>query len=154
MGDSGSINVGTPFTRGAKENGWEEANSQDFKVRGPAYLKDKIKISSASPAFHLAGVLAIHSTKTQIARARTRAPRDEVSESAAHASVDTATLKLIGAWLHRGREYSLRHRRSTPTHVREALCCALGICSTALTCVHPLLCSYHTLLGSSLFVIA
>ena len=56
MGDSDRIHVGPSFTRGAKENGWDEATSQDFKVRGAAYLKDKIKISSGSPAFHLAGV--------------------------------------------------------------------------------------------------
>lgn len=83
MGDSGGINVGPSFTRGAKENGWNEATSQDFKVRGAAYLKDKIKISSGSPAFHLAGVLAMLSTvaKPQIARARSHAPRDEVPAS-------------------------------------------------------------------------
>jgi hypothetical protein len=77
MGDSDRIHVGPSFTRGAKENGWDEATSQDFKVRGAAYLKDKIKISSGSPAFHLAGVWR----KAQIARVRTRAPRDEVSAS-------------------------------------------------------------------------
>jgi hypothetical protein len=90
MGDSERIHVGPSFTRSAKENGWDEATSQDFKVRGADYLKDKIKISSGSPAFHLAGVWRKAPIRT---RAHACLAGRGSSESAAHASVDTATLK-------------------------------------------------------------
>lgn len=48
--------MGSAFTRGAKDNGWESASGPEFKVRGPNYLKDKIKTTSEPSAFKLVGV--------------------------------------------------------------------------------------------------
>lgn len=50
------VNLGPPFERGGKKNGWSPADATEFPVRGSGYLTDKKKASSKPSAFNTIGV--------------------------------------------------------------------------------------------------